>query len=173
MRRLAVAALLLLTGCANEKNFVKYHTKEPGITAGHCAIWHPHRDSTIIKVITKKGETVTLPGEIEYINYNCDSAVMAALDEASKTNTRIPVRVRVRVDTFDRQTVVFRENTAMVTSLNYKLGISDKKADKYQAAYNKTRTRANYMAAGYGFLLLLAMGWGYFKLQSQYLNKIV
>jgi len=190
MKRLAVAALLLMSSCATETNYVRFHTKNPQRSAELNYVWFPVKDSVTIKTEYRPGKPYAVKGDPMYIFANCDSAYQAAYDEAIRLGQKgkvvvPPVRLPLppnthQVDTIASMALIIREATSLAEGLRYELGKSydetakeRERGNTYQAGYNKARKRNYYMAAGYGFLLLLAMGWGYFKLQSQYLNKIV
>jgi len=190
MRRLAIAALLLLSSCATETNYVRFHTKNPQRSAELNVVWYPNHDSVTIKTEYRPGKPYPVKSDPTYIFANCDSAYRAAYDEAIRLGQKgrvvvPPVRIPLppnthQVDTIAIQELIIRQQTSQIEALRYQLGESRdetakqrERANTYQAAYAKRGGKIRYMAAGYGLLALLAIGWGYFKIQSQYLNKIV
>jgi len=187
MRRLAVAALLLLTGCATETNYVRFHTKNPQRSAELNYVWYPVKDSVTIKTEYRPGKPYPVKGDPTYIFANCDSAYQSAYDEAIRLGQKgkvvvPPVRVLLppnthQVDTIASMELIIREATSLAEGLRYELGKSfdetakeRERGNTYQAGYNKARKRNYYMASGYALLFMAAIGYGYFRLKAGYVN---
>jgi len=124
---LLLFSIFFLTGCASEKNFVKFHDKRAKdkrdtIAAGHCLVWYPINATTKVetKYVPGRPDTIYTHGDTVYAN--CDSAYQAAVVYAIAHGTKvivknIPIKVPgsqiiTRVDSFFKDSTVIQESMA-------------------------------------------------------------
>jgi hypothetical protein len=161
-----------LASCSNERHFVKFHDKNDGKAAKYCAAWYPVKDSIHERITYKPGETILIPGETKYAN--CDSAYIAALDEAVRTGTHVVVQKvaipcppsSVTHDTVDREKIVYVENTALVSAQAAQIVDKTKLADQYKAGFQKWRSRAVWAGAIIGLEIVAIILWLVFKIKG-------
>ena len=162
---------VLLASCGvrhKEKKFVQFHDYHNDIAVRWCAKWYPTKDSIHEQVFYQPGDTITIEGETIYAN--CDSAYLAALDEAAKNGTKVIVK-NVAVPTYTKLV----HDTVKVRYDNY---ITDtKQLTALQAQYSqqterlavsKDKLHTSRIVAGIEAILLLLVGaFTYFKLKSR------
>ncbi len=171
---LAVVIVFFISSCNTEGKFVKFHDKHNTAAAGHCAIWYPPKDSTIIKEVIKQGPTVYVPGPKEYVN--CDSIIainkqneahgLPDIDQSHVACPPCPPSTHT-IDTFFSIEDHYIENTAKVVSLQGQLAQSNKERDNYQADYKRWKKYAKYAGGSLLILILLAIAYFYIKLRSR------
>lgn len=169
----------LLTSCANEKKFVHFHDKQPAKAIGYCIEWNPTKDSVHESVSYLQGEPEIIPGETIYAN--CDSVILATLDEAAKSGTikdkelanlkwiiaehskRVAVpcpQATVTVDTFIRNKFIQVRYTEVEDALRAKLNQANDRAD----TNHKWAVGEGWVIA---ILLLLIGVYGYAKISNR------
>lgn len=172
MRKLLFFILIatVLASCSSERRFVRFHDKNDSKAAKHCAVWYPVKDSIHERITYRTGKPIILPGETKYAN--CDSAYIAALDEAARTGKRIVVQ-RVAVpcppstithDTVYNEKVVYSENTALVTAQAADIAV-------YKTGFYKWRSRAIWAGVALIIVLLGLIVLGYYRFKSSFLRK--
>jgi len=164
---LIIVALMLLLGsmlhgCTSFRKAAKVFDAEPIKSAKYCGDKYPVRERRITKIVTKAGkpDTVLQPGETVYMD--CDSVVVATLDEASRRRVPCPCPPTRIINTRDSILVhdsVLVENTAKVAALqgennklSVKLEVSEKKLNR--------RTLVMWGAIGVAAVLALIVGLG-------------
>ncbi len=147
---------LLISSCANEKKFVRFHDKNPKEAIGHCLVWNPSIiDSVHEKIVYKPGKPQIIPGETIYAD--CDSAYQAAYDEAIKLGLKKVVVKKVAVpcppstithdsvfmDRYERIRYMAIEDSLKVGLMkaNVATGVANNETAKY-----KNKARRNFWA---------------------------
>lgn len=169
---LLLISVTFITSCANERKFVKFHDNNEITAAGHCASWYPNKDSVHQETFFREGEKKYIPGPVIYAN--CDSAYVAALNEAVRLgnagNIKVPpVKIPCPPSTQKHDTI--REvryervnNTAMEVYLRGELSIKTNLADNKTAEAKKWKTRATYEGGFILFLIIATIAYIYYWL---------
>lgn len=165
-----VGSALLLSGCANEKKFVRFHDKHEAKALEHIVRWYPTRDSIIERVTVLPGRVDTIAGQVLFAN--CDSAYLAALDEAARMGVKVVVK-RVAVpcppstsvhDTVYRDKSVYTTNTARERQLELQCKTATEGEQKALASMRKWRKGA-YIEGGILAAIVVAV------VVTTYLNR--
>lgn len=160
---LLVGATMLLSGCANEKKFVRFHDKHEAKALEHIVKWYPSRDSVVERLTVLPGRVDTIAGQVVYAD--CDSAYRAALiwDTAYTLAPRVIIQKvavpcppsTVRVDSFFKERAVYVANTARERQLELQCkGFAE---GEQKAVASKLLWRRGALIEG-GILLVLAVG---------------
>jgi hypothetical protein len=158
-----------LASCSSERSFVRFHGKNDSKAAKYCGVWYPVKDSIHERITYKPGETIYIPGETMYAN--CDSAYIAALDEAVRTGTRVVVQKvavpcppsTVKYDTIERTKIVYSENTATITWQAAEITTQTKIAEQYKTGLQKWRSRAIWAGVILSLEVIALILWLIFK----------
>lgn len=197
---LMLAFILFLTsGCATQHNFDKYIDRaverEDTPRLAHIAAkfnWlFPITESKDAEYIYLPGKPV--PGPVQFVTVDCDSAVQASLDNASKDRqdnrviVRVPVYSTKQVDTAKIIETITKKSSAEVviaqgranalqtqnTALQAELNLSNKERDSYKAEKRTWRDRALWTWAIIAALLVIRLYLWYQKRKVRLAGKLL
>jgi len=174
MNKYLLILLLTVTSCSATKQLDKAHDrlvnsdnpKKQAIPADRCATWYPPVTSTntVIKYVQGKIDTVT--GEPVMVYVDCDSVVMATLDEVAKKHVPVncpPNKIITHYDTITVTRTIQIENTARIVDLNLKLQSATSDRDKFKSEKLKWETRAWWTWGILILLLILVLSFKFLK----------
>lgn len=157
---IALVVSVLVSSCATEKNFVKFHDRHDTVAIGHCAEWVPIKERIVQgKTIYRPGKTIKGKDVVIYADF--DSAYQAAVKEAGKNGKvvikKIAVKIpqSIRVDTIKIPEIHYQENTAKIIFMQSQLTAETQKSNKLSDSYHKWKKRALYEGGFIGVLALL------------------
>jgi len=152
MNRYLIALCLFLLSCSPTKQLDKAYKKLTSDTADYkrmavpadrCAVWYPPVTTTKEVIRYTKGRIDTVQGSDIYYYVDCDSAIQATLDEASRKHIAVKgATVYItRTDTMTDTVTILRENTARIVAQGYQIQQITKDSTKYQGNADYWRKR--------------------------------
>ncbi len=140
------------------KKACKTLNENPKDGAKYCSTAFPVKEKVTTKTVYKPGATVKLPGMVEYVTVDCDSAVKF---KTKIVRVAVNVPVYIQVDTQSIEATIERENVAALAAKDMQydsLGVQyralSSEGDKVTANRNKWRKWALY--EGGGIFLIIA-----------------
>ena len=171
---------LCMASCTTERSFVKYHDKCVSSKDTSKSMkplkwfkaWYPFNPTTktVIKTVNGKPDTVTLAGETVYAD--CSTAVISALDEASKKHVAVKCPPSKIIHVKD---IVYVKDSTVGETPDYKLIVMrygvitadlSKQTDetnKYKASTSNWRGRALWTWTSLLLIAIFIVGFKYFK----------
>jgi hypothetical protein len=146
--------ILSSMSCNTPKRLSKIHARKPVLVADSCAVWFPVKSDTVrtVEYIQGLSDTVLMRGE----TINCDSIVLAAIDDISKANAHhVPTtqtKVITQVDTVFMDVTVSVEDSAHIYIANKARDKAISNLSAVKKSRNKWRMATEWIS---GVLMLL------------------